>query len=85
ATVVGPKLSQIDGVGQVDIRGSSLPAVRVELNALALFHYGIGLEDVRAALAAANANSPKGGIDIGVRRLQLYSNDQALKADDYRD
>lgn len=85
ATVVAPKLSQIDGVGQVDVRGSSLPAVRVELNALALFHYGIGLEDVRAALAAANANSPKGGIDIAERRLQLYSNDQALKAVDYRD
>lgn len=85
ATVVAPKLSQIDGVGQVDVRGSSLPAVRVELNALALFHYGIGLEDVRAALAAANANSPKGGIDIGERRLQLYSNDQALKAEDFRD
>jgi multidrug efflux pump len=85
ATVVAPKLSQIDGVGQVDVRGSSLPAVRVELNALALFHYGIGLEDVRAALAAANANSPKGGIDVGERRLQLYSNDQALKADDFRD
>ena len=49
--------------------GSSLPAVRVELNPSALFKYGIGLEDVRAALAAANANTPKGSIDVGGRAL----------------
>jgi multidrug efflux pump len=60
-----------------------LPAVRVELNPQALFHYGIGLEDIRAALAAANANSPKGSIDDGHRRYQIYTNDQATKAADY--
>src|SRR5262252_1152175 len=60
STVVQQALSQIDGIGQVAISGSSLPAVRVELNPLALFKYGIGLEDVRAALASANAHSPKG-------------------------
>lgn len=85
ATVLAQKLSQVDGVGQVDIRGSSLPAVRVQLNALALFNYGLGLEDVRAALAAANANSPKGAIEFSGRRLQLYSVDQARQASDYRD
>ena len=63
STVVQQALSQIDGIGQVAISGSSLPAVRVELNPLALFKYGIGLEDVRAALASANAHSPKGAIE----------------------
>jgi len=77
-------LSQIEGVGQVQIGGSSLPAVRVELNPLALFKYGIGLEDVRAALASANAHSPKGAIEEGDRRLQIYTNDKGNHAEDYR-
>src|SRR5436190_1086686 len=77
-------LSQIEGVGQVQIGGSSLPAVRVELNPLALFKYGIGLENVRAALASANAHSPKGAIEDGDRRLQIYTNDKASHAEDYR-
>jgi multidrug efflux pump len=75
--VIQQKLSQIEGVGQVEIGGSSLPAVRVELNPLALFKYGIGLEDVRAALSSANAHSPKGAIEDGERRLQIYTNDKA--------
>ena len=75
------KLSQVDGVGEVDVGGSSLPAVRVELNPRALFKYGIGLEDVRAALAAANANSPKGAIEHGDQPFQIYANDQARQAD----
>ena len=69
STVLQPALSQIDGIGQVTISGSSLPAVRVELNPLALFKYGIGLEDVRAALASANAHSPKGAIEEGDQAL----------------
>ena len=85
ATVVQQKLSQLPGVGNVDIGGSSLPAVRVELDPTALFHYGIGLEGIRAALASANANSPKGDIQAGERRYQLYANDQGRKAEDYRD
>ncbi|HEY0524167.1 MAG TPA: efflux RND transporter permease subunit, partial [Stellaceae bacterium] len=84
ATVLQQSLSQVEGVGQVTIGGSSLPAVRVELNPHTLFKYGIGLEDVRAALGAANANSPKGAIEVSDRRYQLYTNDQAKKADDYR-
>jgi Cation/multidrug efflux pump len=84
ATVLQQKLSQIEGVGNVDVGGSSLPAVRVELNPDALAHYGIGLEDVRAALASANANSPKGAIDEGDRHFQIYTNDQATHASDYR-
>jgi multidrug efflux pump len=83
-TILAQKLSQVSGVGQVQIGGSSLPAVRVELNPNALFKYGIGLEDVRAALASANANTPKGSIDVGGRRYQIYVNDQASKAEEYR-
>jgi multidrug efflux pump len=83
-TILSQKLSQMSGVGQVQIGGSSLPAVRVELNPNALFKYGIGLEDVRAALAAANANTPKGSIDVGGRRYQIYTNDQASKAAEYQ-
>ena len=59
STVLQQALSQVDGIGEVDVSGSANPAVRVELEPQALFHYGIGLEDVRAALAAANANSPR--------------------------
>ena len=84
ATVLEQKLSQVAGVGEVTLGGSSLPAVRVELEPRALFRYGIGLEDVRAALAAANANSPKGAIEDGDRHRQLYANDQAVRADHYR-
>ncbi|HUC64073.1 MAG TPA: efflux RND transporter permease subunit [Stellaceae bacterium] len=84
ATVLQQKLSQLEGIGQVTIGGSSLPAVRVELNPRALFHYGIGLEDVRAALNAANAHSPKGMIEDGQRRWQIYTNDQATQATQYR-
>ena len=84
STILLPALSQIDGVGQVTIGGAAAPAVRVELNPLALFKYGIGLEDVRAALASANAHSPKGAVDEGERHFQIYTNDQATKPDDYK-
>ncbi len=84
STILAQKLSQIEGVGEVAVSGGSLPAVRVELLPPALYKYGIGLEDVRAALASTNAHSPKGGIDVGNRRYQIYSNDQASKAEDYR-
>jgi multidrug efflux pump len=84
STVLAQKLSQVEGVGEVAVSGSSLPAVRVDLMPQALYKYGIGLEDVRAALSSANAHSPKGGIDVGDRRYQIYANDQANKADDYK-
>ncbi|SIT43004.1 multidrug efflux system, subunit C [Paraburkholderia ribeironis] len=85
ATVLQQSLSQVNGIGEVDVSGSANPAVRVELEPHALSHYGIGLEDVRAALAAANANSPKGSIDFGANRVQIYTNDQASKASQYKD
>ena len=84
STVLAQKLSQVDGVGEVSVSGGSLPAVRVELAPQSLYKYGIGLEDVRAALGSANAHSPKGGIDVGDQRYQIYSNDQASKAADYK-
>jgi multidrug efflux pump len=83
SNILQQRLSQLDGIGQVFIFGGALPAVRVELNPHALAKYGIGLEDVRAALASANANSPKGAIEDGERHLQIYTNDQATRAADY--
>jgi len=85
SNVLQQKLSQVSGVGQVSLGGSSLPAVRVEINPQALSKYQIGLESVRAALAAANANSPKGAIEANGRRYQLYTNDQSRVANDFRD
>ena len=84
STVMEQELSQLSGVGEVIISGAALPAVRVELNPQSLFHYGIGLEDIRSALSSANANSPKGDIDLGPQRWQIYTNDQANRAEDYK-
>ena len=84
-TVIQQQLSQITGVGQITLGGSALPSVRVELEPDKLDSYGIGLEDVRAAIAAANADSAKGYIDQGDQRYEVISNDQASKAADYRD
>lgn len=83
-TVLGQQLSQVGGVGEVDLGGSALPAVRVELEPGKLSSYGIGLEDIRAALAAANANAPKGYFDVGPQRFQIYTNDQAVDAAQYK-
>jgi multidrug efflux pump len=85
SNILQQRLSQLSGIGEVDVSGSALPAVRVEINPTAIFHYGIGLEDIRAALASANANSPKGAIEDDNAHYQLYSNDQATKAAQYRD
>ena len=87
--VLEQSLSSIRGIGRTEPGGASLPAVRVEINPLPLFKYGIGFEDVRAALASANADTPKGFIDQdgpdGGDRYQLDTNDQARRASDYRD
>ena len=84
SNILEQRLSQVSGVGDVELNGASLPAIRIELNPRALFKYGIGLEDVRAAVSAANANSPKGGIEQGTERLQIYANDSATHAADYK-
>ena len=84
STVLQQKLSQVEGVGQVSVGGSSLPAVRVELNPNSLNKYGIGLEDVRNALSGTNANKPKGFLEQGDRQWQIHADDQAQKAAQYR-
>jgi multidrug efflux pump len=83
--VISQRLSQIKGVGGVNVSGSALPAVRVEVNPLALSKYGIGLQDVSAAISNANANAPKGAIESDRLRYQIYTNDNARDAQPYRD
>ncbi len=83
STILAQKISQIPGIGQVDVGGSSLPAVRVELNPDALAKYGIGFDDVRAAIDSTNANRPKGSVAEDSRHWQIYANDQVSTADDY--
>ena len=83
--VISQRLSQIQGVGGVNVNGSALPAVRVEINPLSLSKYGIGLQDVRAAISNANANAPKGAIESNSLHYQIYTNDNARDAGPYRD
>jgi multidrug efflux pump len=82
-TILGQKISQIEGVGQVSVGGSSLPAVRIELNPGALAKYNISLDEVRAAIASSNANRPKGALEFNNQHWQIQANDQADKAQDY--
>jgi multidrug efflux pump len=84
STILLPALSRIDGIGQVTIGGAAAPAIRIELNPAPLFRYGIGLDEVRAAIAAANPHGPKGAIEDGGRQFQIYANDQATTPEDYR-
>jgi multidrug efflux pump len=83
STIMAQKLSQVDGVGQVVVGGSSLPAVRVELYPPVLNKYGISFEQVRGVLASANANVPKGQFSDGRRAWEVGANDQIFKAIDY--
>jgi multidrug efflux pump len=83
STVLAQSLSQLEGVGQVSIGGSSLPAVRVELNPTALNRYGIPTSAVRTAISTTNANRPKGSLDGETRHWQIAANDQARKASEY--
>ncbi len=83
STILAQKIAQIDGIGQVGIGGSSLPAVRVELNPLALAKYGVAFSDVSAALINTNVNRPKGSLSDDNQHWQIAVNDQAKKARDY--
>jgi multidrug efflux pump len=82
--VISQRLSQIKGVGGVNVNGSALPAVRVEINPLSLSKYGIGLQDIQAAISNANANAPKGAIESDKLHYQIYTNDNARDAEPYR-
>src|ERR1022692_2103575 len=84
STIMAQKLAQVQGVGQVGVGGSALPGIRVELNPSALNKYGIGLEQVRTTLAAANANTPKGHFSDGHIMWEVGANDQLFNAVDYR-
>src|SRR5689334_23152688 len=84
STVLQQKLSQIQGVGQVVVGGSSLPAVRVDVNPTQLNATGLGLEDVRNMLSQQNANLAKGQLTNKATTADLATNDQLLKAADYR-
>ncbi len=83
STILAQKISQIQGVGQVTVGGSSLPAVRIQLNPVALAKYGIGFEEVRATIAASNVNRPKGALENATHHLPIYANDQAKTASEY--
>ena len=82
-TILGQKLSQVDGIGNITVGGGAQPAVRVELNPMQLNHYGIGMETVRAAITATNANRPKGFVEDDQTHWQIQANDQAREARDY--
>jgi multidrug efflux pump len=84
STIMQQTLSQISGVGQVQVGGSSLPAVRVDVNPTQLNSYGLGLQDVAIVLRAQNANLPKGQIASGRTTADILDNDQILKADYYK-
>src|ERR1700681_2943735 len=83
STIMAQKLAQVNGVGQVTVGGSSLPSVRIELNPTTLNKYGIGMEQVRSVLSAANANTPKGHFSDGHRTWEIDANDQIFTASDY--
>ncbi len=83
-SILEQKLSQIEGVGQVNVGGSALPGVRVELNPTQMSNLGVGLEDVRTVLANANANRPKGELADNEQTWGLSTTDQLLKAEDYQ-
>ncbi|WP_408601026.1 efflux RND transporter permease subunit [Pseudomonas sp. PLMAX] len=83
STILSQSLSQVQGVGEVQIGGSSLPAVRIELEPHALNQYGVALDDVRNTIANANVRRPKGSVEDGQRLLQVQANDQLEKAKDY--
>src|SRR6478672_2339340 len=83
SNTLNQQLLQVSGVGDVQIGGGSLPAVRIELKPFALNQYGISTEDVRAAIQASNANRPKGMVQGNGRRLQIYTQTPGLRASDY--
>jgi len=84
SSILSQKISQIDGVGQVQVVGSSLPAVRIDVNPQALAMQGISMETVRIAIAQSNPNRPKGTVESDLTRWQIQANDQSKHAIDFR-
>ena len=83
SNVVAQRLAQVSGVGDVEIGGGSLPAVRISANPFLLNQYGVAMEDVRAAIQSANANRPKGALEGNGQRYQIYTTGAGRKAADY--
>ncbi|MDT8281863.1 MAG: efflux RND transporter permease subunit [Gammaproteobacteria bacterium] len=83
STIIAQKLSQLTGVGEVEIGGSSLPAVRVELNPRPMHQYNIGFDDVRSAIRSANSNRPQGAVENEDKHWQISANSQAASAAEY--
>jgi len=84
SSILAQKLAQVEGVGQVNVMGSSLPAVRVELNPQPVSRYNYGMDQIAGFLASANANKPKGAIESKDMMLPLQTTDQLLEAKDYK-
>jgi len=85
ATILAQKLAQISGVGEVTVDGASLPAVRVQIDAGALLHYGLSLDEVRNAISRSNALRPMGVIEEGAHRWQVQTSDALRTAKAYRE
>jgi multidrug efflux pump len=83
SSIFAQKLSQVKGVGQVNVGGSSLPAVRIELNPQPVSDYNVGLDQISRVLQQANTNSAKGELDDGDARMSVVANDQLFQAKDY--
>ncbi|HCQ11298.1 MAG TPA: multidrug transporter subunit MdtC [Leclercia adecarboxylata] len=84
STQLAQTIAQIDGVGDVDVGGSSLPAVRVGLNPQALFNQGVSLDDVRSAISNANVRKPQGSVEDDSHRWQIQTNDELKTAAEYQ-
>ncbi|MES2180600.1 MAG: multidrug efflux RND transporter permease subunit [Pseudomonadota bacterium] len=84
STILAQKLSQVTGVGQVNVGGSSLPAVRVDIDPNALNKFSISLDDVRTALSTTNSNRPRGSVETHDKYWQIYTSDQSKIADDFK-
>jgi multidrug efflux pump len=85
SSVFAQKLSQVKGVGQVQVGGSSLPAVRVEVNPQPLSDYNVGLDQIGSFLQRSNANVPKGALANSTTQIPIYTSDQLFQASDYKD
>src|ERR1017187_2029061 len=85
SSVFAQKLAQVNGVGQVSVGGSSLPAVRVEVNPQPLARYNVGLDQIGTFLQGANANKPKGSLANSQEEIPIYASDQLFLAKDYKD
>src|SRR5262249_31664553 len=84
SSILAQRISQVKGVGQVFVGGSSLPSVRVELNPDVVNKYGIGMDQIRSVLGTANAKRPKGDVEDATTAWEFHSTDQLLKADQYK-